>query len=325
VHPRGDGTDTTPCGQSTALRWCGPRRNQQGIESERSHRILDLQRSAGNSAIVAALRSLEHAAAAGPTVSPSGRKCRSGPLTSTEANSCTIQRATTDDSDPDLKGIYDDMVSRSETFHALDARLTESHGAIRLVDSMKLPGRLRGVADYVGHDHTIRAPASGAEPQLLRHNLMWEMHNALNRAEHERTGRVFAPHLPRSLGGPAMPSLEQASMQKYHVAARALALEWDEWATLIEADLNALKVNFQLSGQGDAWRNAIDDNLNYVAGNAGDPNPALHREVWTPYISSFSGTDPRSWRYFSNYLEKQLEMKHTVGYDTNARNQGAYS
>jgi hypothetical protein len=299
---------------------------RRASEFDRFYRMLDLQRSAGNASVVAAMKALEGARDDGPAVSSSGPGFRSGPLTSVSsiarsvrANPCTIQRAARDDSDPDLKAIYDELVARSQTFRGLDAQLTESHGQIRLIDSLKLFGRQRGAIAYVGSQHAIMAPASGAHSNVLRGNLMWEMHNALNRGEAVRTGSTFAPHLPRSMGGPPMPTFEQARAQKYYVAARALAIEWDEWATLIEADLNALKVNFELADGADTWRNAIDENLDFLVDGAGNVHPDLEREVQTPFISSFSTADPRSWRDFSNYLEKQLQMNHTAGYDMNAR------
>ncbi|GAA1170736.1 hypothetical protein [Pseudonocardia alaniniphila] len=288
--------------------------------------MLGLPRSAGNAAVVAAMWALEGTRDDGPAASSSEHGARSGPLTSVSstalsahANPYTIQRAARDDSDPDLKAIYDELVTGSQTFRMLDAQLAESHGQIRLIDSLKLFGRQRGAVAYVGNQHAIMAPAGGAHPNALRSNLMWEMHNALNRGEAVRTGSTFAPHLPRSMGGPPMPTLEQARAQKYYVAARALAIEWDEWATVIEADLNSLKVNFELANSGDTWRDAIDDNLNFLIDGAGNRHPDLEREVQTPFISSFSTADPRSWRDFSNYLEKQLRMNHTTGYDVNAR------
>ncbi|WP_433298639.1 hypothetical protein ACQPZQ_21570 [Pseudonocardia sp. CA-142604] len=308
-----------------ALHHSGTTRRRYGSESDRFRRILALQRSAGNASVVAAVRALEGTMDDGPAVSSSEHEPRSAPLTSmsstllsTHANSCTIQRAATEDSDSDLKAIYDELLVRSPTFRSLDAQLTESHGQIRLMDSLKLAGRQRGTVAYVGNQHAILAPAGGAHPSALRSNLMWEMHNALNRGEAVRTGSVFAPHLPRSMGGPPMPAFEQARAQKYYVAARALAIEWDEWATLIEADLNGLKVNFELAGRGDTWRNAIDDELDYLVDGAGNAHPDLEREVQTPFISSFSTASPQSWRDFSNYLARQVETKHTAGYDVNA-------
>src|SRR5438445_13649609 len=78
-------------------------------------------------------------------------------------------------------------------------------------------------------------------------------------------------------------------------AGYALAVEWNEWINAVEFTV-------------------MVDTVNSQAGVALLPSPAVYRPDFAD--------GPTSWRKFSNYLNTQVNTRHTVDYDKAANGPG---
>ncbi len=183
-----------------------------------------------------------------------------------------------------------DFLLRSVPFQQLD-QVATSHKMIILEDSSQLPGR---PTVYNRVTHRIRIPLKdtyGRDRPLteIRRSLSWELQNAASRGALERTSKLR----PSALGPDASP--QEKEIYTYKMATYALSKEWVEWTNIIEHVLCVRAIN-------------TDPNMG---------KGSLHVE--NRYEICFPKGDP-GWFHFVNYLESQLEMKHTMRYDPNAAN-----
>jgi hypothetical protein len=238
-------------------------------------RVLGLQRSAGNTAVAFALRA--------------------------------IQRAVRPGSDEFLTNVYNWMLEQSETFRALD-REVATNQAIGLVDTSSMAGRR---TDYDDASHTIGVRVAALSMPQVRQHLLWEMHNASNRAGFARTRR----HTEEALAEiDAHPTPENLRLEPYYVAAQALAREWNEWGKIAESELRGLKINFELGGAGQAWVDAVD--LRVRTWDAvGGSGVSIGQNVESSWLTRLNPDPPDSWRYFANYLSDMVRHQHTLRID----------
>lgn len=206
--------------------------------------------------------------------------------------SLTIQRAPTQNSDPTLRNLYTELMQHSATFRELD-RIVTAQRDIHLVD-----GHWNGRAAYSMESHAIMIPImpptaegrrsnrfSRQRPQprpmdVLRAELLFEMHNARNRGANTRIRELLATELPDSA------SATETLLAPYRAAAFALASEWEEWSRIAEFNLRTDRINTEVGG---------------------------------PAVRSLFGQDfdtpDQKWFLFQNYLQTQLSSRHTNYYD----------
>lgn len=196
------------------------------------------------------------------------------------------------ESDPRLVAAYEDLM-RSEEFRKMD-ELATSHQAIILKDSTRTQE-----TSYDSRTHKIRVPLrtrEGAPRSLsdIRENILWEMHNALNRGAHKRSKLKLT--VPRP-GPNATP--EEMELYPYTRAAKALSMEWDEWIRIPEHQMRTAAINQDPA----------------VTGALG-PNP-----VTAPYAQAFlPHPEGYEWYEFVMYLGWMIHRGHTTGYDPDAAN-----
>lgn len=137
-----------------------------------------------------------------------------------------VQRAPAAGSDEELAGLYRKMME-SSTFRSLDA-------AVNPRSSMKLT--YGDATLYDQNRHEIKVKRSARENVNL-HQILFEMHNAQNRGF-----RRNAPDMEAEALG-ALAAANKDLAIRYRKAARALAIEWSEWAFLPELVSRARRIN----------------------------------------------------------------------------------
>jgi hypothetical protein len=250
----------------------------------------DLQRSAGNAAVTSALRATRAGRADG-----------------------VIQRAVRPGSSANLTNVYNAMVANSETFRALDSEVATNR-PIGLLDTSALTtGRKTA---YDGDSHTIGVPVDELAEPRLRQTLVWEMHNAANRGGILRS-RDHAQEALTEIG--AHPTPENLRLAPYYMAAYALTKEWNEWGNIVESELRGLKINFELAGAGEAWADAVDDDLRVRHwDDVGGSGVSIGQNVESSWLTRLNPDAPDSWRYFTNYLADMVQSEHTLRIDPDA-------
>jgi hypothetical protein len=180
----------------------------------------------------------------------------------------------TTDSHPTLARYYDEMM-RSSAFEELDAAVTAQQ-PIRLIGTTG-PG---GVYDHAEHSISLPVSVPAAEARRL---LLFEMHNAHRRGEINRIDETFSARIT---------SLSE--QPRYRTAARALAVEWEEWISVAEAHIRGALIDNDLGGGGD--------------------------HVDQSYAARYDTPDEK-WFNFEDYLADQRKT-HTRRYDRAAERPG---
>jgi hypothetical protein len=207
----------------------------------------------------------------------------------------TAQRQADPASDPVLLAQYNSLLN-SATFTKLDQRITANGAKPILLND----GSVGQSIDYDPSTHTIRVPVTSdpmAPPAVphpldqVRGDILWEMHNALNKGAFRRA--VDKLNSPAREGTRS----ERAQEPLYKSANHALSFEWLEWGKTREHGLRS-----QLIGQ------------ELLAG--AHPLAPVQDQFGAHYAVAGAG-----WYAFENYLNDMITW-HTTAYDANANTPG---
>jgi hypothetical protein len=142
-----------------------------------------------------------------------------------------------------------------------------------------------GEINYDHDEHCIQIPATQPVKEL-RSSLLFEMHHAAD----ADAGTHNLAKVEEAVGSLTE---ENAYLEPYLKAAYALSTEWIEWNRVAEACLRANRIDHDLGGN------------------------QILRE-WERFFTA----PGRGWFIFDNYLQTQVRMGHTNGYDPQSRHHG---
>lgn len=201
----------------------------------------------------------------------------------------TIQRAPAPGSDVDMARMYNDLLANSRMFARLDRQATRGGANPILLEQAAIGEN----PAYFTDRHAIRVPLWVNATQQrseddIRHDIIWEMHNAGKRREHNE-------NLQKVSNLPAPANTQEVEEQKYKKANFALASEWLEWSMVRE---HVLRV----------------DTINQEMTRSGSTNQSSHR------FSRYFNRPDQGWYLFSQYLGAQVANGHTHMYDPTANN-----
>lgn len=201
------------------------------------------------------------------------------------------------DSDQGLVEMYLEMIDASATFAALDRRVPKSNEhPLLLADSSQHgiqvgPAQVGLTAFSSGSVHDIIIiPKASLSESAQRSALLFELHNAINRTNHQNTTELFG----------SFPAHETELLAPYIRAAKALSIEWDEWRSTAEAELLGTLIDDELA-----------EGLGEETGYEGDM-------LELTYAQSFQRPG-EGWFRFTNFLDRQRQ-DHTLYYDPDAGN-----